>query len=33
MTGMMYVQLKDMRQRGARIARERAVRQEAPIGA
>lgn len=33
MTGMMYVQLRDMRQRGARIARERAVRQDAPIGA
>ncbi len=33
MTGMMYVQLRDMRQRGARIGRERAVRQEAPIGA
>jgi DNA polymerase-3 subunit epsilon len=33
MTGMMYVQLRDMRRRGARIARERAVRQEAPIGA
>jgi DNA polymerase-3 subunit epsilon len=33
MTGMMYVQLRDMRRRDARIARERAVRQEAPIGA
>jgi DNA polymerase-3 subunit epsilon len=33
MTGMMYVQLRDMRQRGARIRRERAVRQEVPIGA
>jgi DNA polymerase III subunit epsilon len=33
MTAMMYVQLRDMRQRGARIGRERAVRQEAPIGA
>jgi DNA polymerase III subunit epsilon len=33
MTGMMYVQLRDMRRRGARIARGRAVRQEAPIGA
>jgi DNA polymerase-3 subunit epsilon len=33
MTGMMYVQLRDMRQRGARIGRERAVRQDAPIGA
>jgi DNA polymerase III subunit epsilon len=33
MTAMMYVQLRDMRKRGARIGRERAVRQEAPIGA
>lgn len=33
MTAMMYVQLRDMRQRGARIGRERTVRQEAPIGA
>ncbi len=33
MTGMMYVQLMDMRKRGSRIGRERAVRQEAPIGA
>ncbi|MET0528519.1 MAG: 3'-5' exonuclease [Microvirga sp.] len=33
MTAMMYVQLRDMRKRGARIGRERAVQQEAPIGA
>ena len=33
MTAMMYVQLRDMRQRGARIGRERAVQQEPPIGA
>lgn len=33
MTAMMYVQLRDMHERGARIGRERAVRQEAPIGA
>ena len=33
MTAMMYVQLRDMRERGARIGRERAVQQEAPIGA
>jgi DNA polymerase-3 subunit epsilon len=33
MTAMMYVQLRDMRKRGARIKRERAVQQEAPIGA
>ncbi|SCZ13890.1 3'-5' exonuclease [Microvirga guangxiensis] len=33
MTAMMYVQLRDMRQRGVRIGRERAVQQEAPIGA
>lgn len=33
MTAMMYVQLRDMRKRGARLGRERAVQQEAPIGA
>lgn len=33
MTAMMYVQLRDMRKRGAHIGRERAVRQDAPIGA
>ncbi|WP_262298261.1 3'-5' exonuclease [Microvirga sesbaniae] len=33
MTAMMYVQLSDMRQRGARIGRDRAVQQEAPVGA
>jgi DNA polymerase-3 subunit epsilon len=33
MTAMMYVQLRDMRERGARIGRKRAVQQEAPIGA
>ncbi|MBL0406948.1 3'-5' exonuclease [Microvirga aerilata] len=33
MTGMMYVQLMDMRKRGSRISRGRAVRQDAPIGA
>ncbi len=33
MTAMMYVQLRDMRKRGVRIGRDRAVRQEAPIGA
>jgi DNA polymerase III subunit epsilon len=33
MTAMMYVQLRDMRERGARIGRERAVQQEPPIGA
>ena len=33
MTGMMYVQLMDMRKRGSRIGRERVIRQEAPIGA
>jgi DNA polymerase-3 subunit epsilon len=33
MTAMMYVQLNDMQKRGARIARTRAVHQEAPIGA
>jgi DNA polymerase-3 subunit epsilon len=33
MTAMMYVQLRDMRQRGVRIGRDRAVQQEAPIGA
>ncbi|QRM35773.1 3'-5' exonuclease [Microvirga sp. VF16] len=33
MTAMMYVQLRDMRERGARIGRERVVQQEAPIGA
>ncbi|MBM6583880.1 3'-5' exonuclease [Microvirga sp. BT689] len=33
MTAMMYVQLREMRERGARIGRERAVQQEAPIGA
>jgi DNA polymerase-3 subunit epsilon len=33
MTAMMYVQLQDMQKRGARIARTRAVHQEAPIGA
>lgn len=33
MTAMMYVQLRDMRKRGARIGRERAVQQEPPIGA
>jgi DNA polymerase-3 subunit epsilon len=33
MTGMMYVQLIDMRKRGSRIGRARAVRHEAPIGA
>ena len=33
MTAMMYVQLRDMHKRGARIGRERAVQQEAPIGA
>ncbi|PVE20425.1 3'-5' exonuclease [Microvirga sp. KLBC 81] len=33
MTAMMYVQLQDMQKRGARIARTRAVHQDAPIGA
>ena len=33
MTAMMYVQLRDMHKRGARIGRRRAVQQEAPIGA
>ncbi|WP_262267379.1 3'-5' exonuclease [Microvirga yunnanensis] len=33
MTAMMYVQLRDMHKRGARIGRERTVQQEAPIGA
>jgi DNA polymerase-3 subunit epsilon len=33
MTAMMYVQLQDMQIRGARLARTRAVRQDAPIGA
>ena len=33
MTAMMYVQLRDMHKRGARIRRERAVQQEPPIGA
>ncbi|WP_262266489.1 3'-5' exonuclease [Microvirga yunnanensis] len=33
MTAMMYVQLRDMHKRGARIGRERSVQQEAPIGA
>jgi DNA polymerase-3 subunit epsilon len=33
MTAMMYVQLRDMKERGARISRERNVRQEAPVGA
>ena len=32
-TAMMYMQLRDMRQRGVRIGRDRAVQQEAPIGA
>jgi DNA polymerase-3 subunit epsilon len=33
MTAMMYLQLRDMRRRGARIGRDRVVQQEAPIGA
>jgi DNA polymerase III subunit epsilon len=33
MTAMMYVQLQNMQNRGARIGRTRAVYQEAPIGA
>ena len=33
MTSMMYLQLRDMQERGARIARKREFRQEAPIGA
>jgi DNA polymerase-3 subunit epsilon len=33
MTAMMYVQLRDMQKRGARISRARTVYQNAPIGA
>jgi DNA polymerase-3 subunit epsilon len=33
MTAMMYVQLRDMQKRGARISRTRTVSQNAPIGA
>ena len=33
MTAMMYVQLRDMQKRGARIGRTRVVRQDVPIGA
>jgi len=33
MTAMMYVQLRDMQSRGARIARGRHLQQDAPIGA
>ena len=33
MTAMMFVQLRDMQKRGARIGRTRVVGQDVPIGA